>query len=72
MPSCAATSDASCSTERSIPRSSVSLPPIRRTNVSPSTTTLKLRLVMPPPSGSSSGARPGQTRSAMSCGLGSG
>ena len=37
-----------------------------RTNSSPSTTTLKLWFVMPPPSGSTSGPAPGQTRSTMS------
>src|SRR5438874_2046396 len=66
MPRAAATSEASCSSERSIPSSAVSLPPTRRTNDSPSTATLKLRLVMPPPSTSMSAVLPGQRRSTIS------
>ena len=64
-------SDASCSTARSIPSSSVSLPPIRSTNDSPPATTLKLWFVIPPPSGSTESTPSGQTRSTTSASLAS-
>src|SRR5580765_508314 len=62
MPRRAAISAASCSCSRSIPSRSVSLPPIRRTSASPSTQTLKLWFVIPPPSASTSTCCPGQSR----------
>src|SRR5438874_2101538 len=67
MPSAAAASDAACSCARSIPRSSVSFPPILRTNASPPTTTLKLWFVIPPPSGSTTGSARGQSRASAAC-----
>src|SRR5439155_26419932 len=51
------------STARSMPNSSVFAPPIRRTKTSPSTSTLKLRLVIPPPSSDTVAERPGHSRS---------
>jgi hypothetical protein len=57
------------STCRSIPRSSVSFPGARTTTVSPSSNdTLKLWLVIPPPRGSMSNSRPGQTAATTSSG----
>ena len=63
-PAAAAASAAACSARRSIPSNSVSLPPIRRTYASPSTDTLKLWFVMPPPSGTMRGDPSGQSRAA--------
>src|SRR5256886_7776617 len=54
---------AAYSTARSMPSSSVFAPPIRRTKTSPSTSTLKLRLVIPPPSSDTVAERPGHSRS---------
>src|SRR5579864_2574072 len=54
---------AACSTARSIPRSPVLRPPIRNTYTEPSTVTLKLRLVIPPSSATTSAARPGHNLS---------
>ncbi len=66
IPSAAALSDAACSTRRSIPSSSVSLPPTRSTNASPPVRTRKLRFVIPPPSGSTESTPPGHTRATTS------
>src|SRR3989442_14820902 len=52
---------AAYSTARSMPSSSVFAPPILRTKTSPSTSTLKLRLVIPPPSSATFAVRPGQS-----------
>src|SRR5207244_3018983 len=46
-----------------MPSSSVFAPPIRRTKTSPYTSTLKLRLVIPPPSSDTVAERPGHSRS---------
>src|SRR3989442_15610199 len=52
---------AAYSTALSMPSSSVFAPPIRRTKPSPSMSTLKLRLVIPPPSSATFAVRPGQS-----------
>ena len=68
-PQAAAARVASCSMCRSIPSSSVSLPPIRTTNASPSeVVTLKFRFVIPPTSGSSERTPSGQIRSTICSG----
>ena len=68
-PEPAAARVASCSARRSIPSSSVSLPPIRSTNASPSDCrTLKLRFVIPPAERLERRTRPGQIRSAIASG----
>src|SRR5438552_4870559 len=52
---------AAYSTARSMPSSSVLAPPMRRTKTPPSTSTLKFRFVIPPPSSSTFAARPGHS-----------
>ena len=63
-PAAAARRLASLSTRRSIPSKEVCAPAIRSTNDWPSTSILKLWLVMPPDSGVTFAWRPGQMRSA--------
>src|SRR5215216_1815276 len=48
-----------------MPSRPVSFPPTRRTYESPSSVTLKLWFVMPPPRTSTSAGRPGQTRATI-------
>ena len=59
IPSAAAARVAASSTERSMPRSPVSLPATRSTYVSPSSSTLTLWFVIPPPSTSKRASAPG-------------
>src|SRR5438552_17593425 len=61
MPTSKARLPAAYSTARSMPSRSVLAPPIRSTKTSPPTSTLKFRLVIPPPSSATFAARPGHS-----------